>query len=297
VDQGSCPTIGFIGIGTVGTALAGALAQNGYKVVAVFNRSRSSSDALASRLVDAQSVDSPQQVADAADIVFLTVSDDAIVSVAQSIRWTRKHAVVHCNGAATIELLLHAQRQGAAVGSMHPLQSFANVAQARKNMPGSAFAIEASTQELETVLHDMVHALGGTPLTLQGSKVLYHASAVIASNYLVTLMQMASGLWQQLGMSQDDGLKALLPLVRGTVENLEAVGLPAALTGPIARGDVGTVKRHLVSLQDVAPEILTVYKELARQAIPIAQAKGTIDSETADRLHTALDEHNGGNES
>ena len=147
------------------------------------------------------------------------------------------------------------------------------------------------------ILNNMVLALDGIPLTLQGSKVLYHASAVIASNYLVTLLNLASGLWSHLGISQDEGLKALLPLVRGTVENLEAVGLPNALTGPIARGDVGTVKRHLAALADVAPEILSVYKELARHAIPIALEKGTIDSAAADGLHAALDVQTGGNES
>jgi predicted short-subunit dehydrogenase-like oxidoreductase (DUF2520 family) len=296
VNQGHRPTLGFIGTGVVGTALAGALAYSGYKVIAVFNRDRTSSDSLVSRLPGAQSVDSAQQVADLAELTFLTVSDDAIASVAESINWKANQAVVHCNGASSMALLQSAQNQGAAVGTMHPLQSFANVAQARKNIPGSAFAIEASNEELAVVLNSMVVALDGIPLTLQGSKVLYHASAVIASNYLVTLLNLASGLWQHLGISQDEGLKALLPLVRGTVENLEAVGLPDALTGPIARGDVGTVERHLAALADVAPEILSVYKELARHAIPIALAKGVIDSVAADGLHAVLDVQMGGNE-
>ena len=289
MNQGPRPTLGFIGTGVVGTALAEALSQAGYTITALFNRHHTSSKALASRLPGDQSVDSAQAVADHAEVTFLTVSDDAIASVVGSIRWTAGRSVVHCNGAASIELLRSAQDQSAAVGAMHPLQSFASVAQARKNIPGSAFAIEASTEELADVLRDMVRTLGGTPLSLQGSKVLYHASAVIASNYLVTLLNLAAGLWSHLGISRDEGLKALLPLVRGTVENLEAVGLPNALTGPIARGDVGTVERHLVALSDVAPEVLSVYKELARQAIPIALQKGTIDSKAADRLHTTLD--------
>lgn len=297
MDQGRRPTLGFIGTGVVGTALAGALAYGGYKIVAVFSRNSESSASLVSRLPSAKSVDSAQAVADLADVTFLTVSDDAIISVAESIHWTTKHSVVHCNGAMSIDILESAQNQGAAVGAMHPLQSFANVAQARKSIPGSAFAIEASSKELEDVLRDMVRVLDGVPLSLQGSKVLYHASAVIASNYLVTLLDLASGLWSHLGISKEEGLQALLPLVRGTVENLEAVGLPSALTGPIARGDVGTVERHLAALGNVAPEILSVYKELARQAIPIAFAKGTIDSVAADKLHAALDVQTGGNES
>ncbi|MBE0635900.1 DUF2520 domain-containing protein [Candidatus Bipolaricaulota bacterium] len=294
MNQGRQPTLGFIGTGVVGTALAEALSQAGYTVVAVFNRNHALGDALASRLPNTQSVDSAQAVADLAELTFLTVSDDAIASVADSIRWTDTHSAVHCNGAASIELLRSVQDQGAAVGAMHPLQSFASVEQARKNIPGSAFAIDTSSEVLRSTLENMVHALGGVPLTLQGSKVLYHASAVIASNYLVTLLHLASGLWSHLGLSQAEGLKALLPLVRGTVENLEAVGLPNALTGPIARGDVGTIKRHLATLGDVAPEILPVYKELAQQAIPIALHKGTIDSATADQLHKTLDGQSAG---
>ena len=297
MNPGSRPKLGFIGTGVVGTALAEALTQCGYEVVAVFSRNPTRSAALASHLPGATSMTSPQDVADLAELTFLTVSDDAIVSVAGSIHWKPDHAVVHCNGAASIELLRSARDEDAAVGAMHPLQSFANVDQARKNIPGSAFAVEASNDELERILRDMVHALGGTPLSLQGSKVLYHASAVIASNYLVTLLHLASGLWTHLGISEDEGLKALLPLVRGTVENLEAVGLPTALTGPIARGDVGTVERHLMALSEVAPEILPVYKELARQAIPLALSKGTIDASAASRLRNALIEPSEGNES
>lgn len=292
--QGPRQKLGFIGTGVVGTALAEALSQGGYPVVALYNRSRRSCDALASRLPGAQSVATPQDVADLADITFLTVSDDAIASVSNAIRWTQGHAVVHCNGAATIDLLRGAQETGATVGAMHPLQSFANVKQARKNIPGSAFAIEASSDALHGALETMVRTLGGTPLALHGSKVLYHASAVIASNYLVTLLHLASGLWQHLGISRDVGLKALLPLVRGTVENLEAVGLPTALTGPIARGDVGTIEQHLDVLGEVAPEILAVYKTLAQHAIPIALDKGTINSSAAARLRAALVEQGGG---
>jgi len=92
-----------------------------------------------------------------------------------------------------------------------------------------------------------------------------------------------------LGLSQEDGLRALLPLVRGTIENLETIGLPDALTGPIARGDVGTIERHLHALVEVAPDALPLYKELARKALPIARAKGGLDAKEADRVSELLD--------
>ncbi|GAF77825.1 unnamed protein product, partial [marine sediment metagenome] len=282
-----------VGAGVVGTALAKALARAGYPVVAVTSRSAERRIALADSLPDAHAVETPQEVADAVDLVFLTVPDDSIEPLCGSITWASAHAV-HSSGVASIDILAAASAQGAAIGVFHPLQTFATASQAEANIPGSPFGIEASSEELLAILSEMAESLGGTPLVLSGDKAIYHASAVVASNYIVTLLDVASGLWETLGLSREEGLKALLPLVRGTIENLESVGLPNALTGPIARGDVGTVERHLSALREVAPDVLPVYKELARRAIPIARAKGGLGEEAADRLLAILDRTDGG---
>lgn len=286
------PRLGFIGAGVVGTVLSAALAGAGYPVAAVYSRNASRRDA-AARGAQAQAVRTTQDVADLADVVFLTVPDDAIAAVAGGIRWSAGKSVVHCNGAASLDLLAGPRSQEAAVGAFHPLQSFATEEQARRNLPGSAIAIDASTDELLAHLEAIAVALGGHPLTLHGDRAVYHLSAAIASNYLVTLLDLAAGLWCELGLSKEEGLRALLPLVRGTVENLDRVGLPAALTGPIARGDVGTIERHLAVLDRVAPEARTMYKELARRTIPIALAKGRIDATTARRLAASLGDGQG----
>ena len=203
--------------------------------------------------------------------------------------WSSGHSVVHCSGAASLDPLEPARVQGAEVGVFHPLQTFARADRAEMILPGSAFGIEASSDDLHAVLAEMAQALGGTPLTVSGDKAIYHASAVIASNYLVALLHVASGLWSSLGLPREDGLKALLPLVHGTIENLERIGFPDALTGPIARGDVGTIERHLAALREVAPSVLSLYKELARTAIPIARAKGGLSKEAAGRVRKLLD--------
>jgi len=281
--------LGFIGTGTVGTALARALARAGYPVVALASRSPRRRDALAASLDSARAAETAQEVVDAADLVFLTVPDDTIAEVAASISWPENHAAVHCSGVASVDLLGSAIAQGATAGVFHPLQSFANAKQAEANMPGSAFGIEATSDDLLAILEEMAVLLGGTALIISGDKAVYHASAVIASNYLVALLDVASGLWEHLGLTKADGLSALMALVRGTVDNLGAVGLPNALTGPIARGDVGTIERHLAALAEVAPDLLPVYKELARRTIPIARAKGGLSSEAAARLTEALD--------
>lgn len=288
------PALGFIGIGVVGTALATALADVGYPIAAAYNRRRDRATALASSLPPRSGATSrivasaPQQVVDASDLVFLTVSDDAIRSVCDALVWSAGKAVVHCNGSASLELLAHAADAGAAVGVFHPLQSFATSAQAAANIPGSPFGIEASTDALLDVLRRVAESLGGVPLVIRGDKAIYHASAVIASNYLVTLIDIAAGLWQVLGLSKEEGLRALLPLVRGTVDNLENVGLPAALTGPIARGDVGPIRCHLAALAEVAPELVPVYKELARRTVPIALDKGRIAKAAAEAIVAEL---------
>jgi len=132
-------------------------------------------------------------------------------------------------------------------------------------------------------------ALGGRSIKLQAEdKVLYHASAVFASNYLVTLVKMATDLWQTFSIPTDQAIPALIPLIRGTLHNIETIGIPDCLTGPIARGDTGTIDKHLEALREKAPELLFPYKELGLQTIPIALAKGRISRERAEELEIDL---------
>lgn len=278
------PRLGFVGPGTAGAALARGLASVGYRVPAIFGRNAERAARLAGDIAGAQAVTSAQQVVDAVDVAFLTVPDDAIQAVAERLTWAPGKSAVHCSGATSLDVLEHATTQGASVGAFHPLQTFASPEQAESNLPGSAFAIEASDDALAESLSSMARALGGRPLILRGGKALYHASAVIACNYLVALLDAAAGLWEGLGLTKDEGLHALLPLVRGTIENLDAIGLPNALTGPVSRGDVGTIDRNIAALSEHDPETAALYVELARRTIPIARAKGTLTEPDAKRL-------------
>lgn len=293
MDRPHRPSLGFIGTGVVARALSQALSEAGYAVVAIHGRDRARAGELAHALPGAEVPTTRQAVADRADLVVLAVPDDAIESVAASIRWRKDGGVVHCNGAASLAPLAAAAAAGAATGVFHPLQSFATVAQARRLMPQSTFRIEASDKALEGALREMALALGGRPFVLGADPTLYHVSAVLASNYLVALLDTASSLWAQLGVSREDGLRALLPLVRGTIENVETLGIPDALTGPIARGDVGTVVHHLRTLRALAPQVVRVYKELALRTVQTALAKGTIDAARARRLEQELGNEGG----
>ena len=282
--------VGFIGAGTVGTALSIGLSARGYEVVAASSRTKASADKLARQICDCRAVSNNQAVADAAELIFITTPDGAIPLVASELRWRPGQSVVHCSGADSTETLEPARKLGARVGAFHPLQTFASVKQAIDNLPGSTFAIEAEEPLLST-LKDMTAALDGHCIELKASdKVIYHAAAVITSNYLVTLVKLATDLWQTFDIPPEEATKALMPLLRGTLNNIENVGIPQCLTGPIARGDTGTIKKHLKALDKVAPAILSTYRELGRQTIPVARAKGKINGQQVQELEEILRE-------
>jgi len=282
--------IGFIGAGTVGTALAARLAGRGYPVVAVSSRSRASAQRLAQAAGGCRVFDNSQAVADNAELIFITTPDGAIASVVSEVSWHPGQSVVHCSGADSTDILKKAKEAGAKVGAFHPLQTFASPQQAIENIPGSTFALEAEEPLLGT-LKSMAAALEGNWVELKAEdKVLYHAAAVFACNYMVTLVKLATDLWQTFGVPQQKATKALVPLLRGTLHNIETIGIPQCLTGPIARGDTGTINKHLDALKATAPHLLSTYRELGRQTIPIAVAKGKIDQSQARKLQTILEQ-------
>ncbi|MFC1995392.1 Rossmann-like and DUF2520 domain-containing protein [Chloroflexota bacterium] len=280
--------VGFIGAGTVGTALAVRLSSRGYRVVAVSSRNQMVAEKLAQTLTDCHAFNNNQDVADTAELIFITTPDDAIATIASQIRWHPRQCVVHCSGADSTDILKPAKKSGARVGAFHPLQTFVSVKQAIENMSGSTFVLEAEESLLNT-LKDMVAALDGDWVELKESdKVVYHAAAVIACNYLVTLVKLSTDLWQTFAIPPHQATQALLPLLRGTINNIDAVGIPQCLTGPIARGDTGTIKKHLTALHKIAPDLLSIYKELGLQTIPIAVAKGRINQHQAQELQAIL---------
>jgi len=281
--------IGFIGAGKVGTALAVQLGKKGYPVVAVSSRTFASAQKLAGAVPSCKAYQNVQMIADIADLIFITTPDDAISVVASQIKWHKGNMVVHCSGAGSLDILEPAARTGAQVGAMHPLQSFANVEQAIKNIPGSTFAIEGEGPVVD-MLTEIAKAMDGVAIELgAGNKVLYHAAAVMACNYFVTLMKLSTDIWQGFGVDPNEAIKALSPLVKGTVNNLINVGLPGCLTGPIARGDVGTIQAHVDAFKEKMPELLEMYRQLGLHTIPIGLAKGTLSKEKAKELKKILE--------
>jgi predicted short-subunit dehydrogenase-like oxidoreductase (DUF2520 family) len=275
---------GFIGAGKVGTALAVLLSRKGYKVVSVYDQDEVAANAMAKQINGCCTCDSAQQAASTSELVFITTPDSVIPAIAAAIKWKPGQGVIHCSGADSTAILEPANESGALVAAFHPLQTFAGAKEAMENIPGSTFSIEAS-EPLLSVLKKIANDLGGNWITLEASdKAAYHAAAVFASNYLVTLVKMSTDLWKTFSVPTDQAVTALLPLLKGTIHNIETIGLPDCLTGPIARGDAGTVSKHLKTIKEKSPALLTSYKELGMQTIPIAAAKGSIDKKQSREL-------------
>jgi len=280
--------IGFIGVGPVGTAFGVRLSQQGYEVIAVYDVSLAAAQRFAKAVADCQVCERAQDVADIAEFVFITTPDDIIARVAAQVNWHTGQSVIHCSGACSTDVLKPAKERGATVGSFHPCQTFASIDQAVENLPGSTFAIEAE-EPLLSVLKEMATALRGSWLELKAEdKALYHASASIACNYFYTIVKLAADLWQNFDKSTAEATQAFLPILRGSVNNIANVGLPGCLTGPIARGDLDTIRKHLDALEKKAPSIVGLYKALGMETIPIALAKGTIDQSVAQKLRDLL---------
>lgn len=283
--------IGFVGAGTLGRGLALALDGVGYDVVAVSSRSRTSAEWLAERIEECVAVDSAQDVADACDLVFITTPDSVIAEVAEAVTWRSGQGVTHCCGAASIELLSAAAGAGAAAGAMHPFQTFAALSdptEAAYRLSGVTFAVTA-TGWLADYLPALAERLEGRAITIPDElRPLYHASAVLACGYVGTLMDAAVGLWTRMGFTEEDGVRAVGPLSRATVDAIAAAGPVRAVTGPAVRGDATTIAAHLSLLSEHAPELLTLYRELTLASIPLARAKGVGEGELERLRRTAL---------
>lgn len=281
--------IGFIGAGQLAVPLAWSLARCGYHVVGAASRSRESAAALAAGIAGAKAYADPQRLLDDADLLMIAVPDDGIAKVAAALSWQAKHSVVHCSGATEVAALAPAAASGASTGGFHPMQSFTNRQAAIDSLPGCTIAIEAG-EPLLGVLEGMAKALGCHPIRLPaGARALYHASGSFASSFLVRLINDALELWAAFGVPRDEALRALLPLMKGTVAAIEANGPVRSLAGPVARADVGTVERHIAALRSHAPDLLATYLDIARRSLPIAAAKGGAASAKLAALEALLE--------
>jgi len=290
-------SISIIGPGKVGTALGVLAARAGIEIAAVGGGHRGDAQASARLMGPAVRSVSATEAAGAATLVLLTVPDDVIALVAAQLAqqgaFQPGTVVAHCSGALGSDALSAARQAGCEVGSMHPLQTFPTVEAALATLPGTPFFIEGTSAACER-LAALAAAIGGLPHRLRSdAKALYHTAAAMTSNFLVALMDAASAvmalaLTESADANREQALAALAPLLRASVDNVLALGPEAALTGPIARGDVHTVERHGQALAHFGPEFQDTYRALAKLTIELALRKGTLSEETARELRDVL---------
>ena len=288
------PSFAIVGCGKVGTALGIFLSKAGYPLAGVASKSLSSATRTAKILKTEQFSTTPWDITPKADIVFITTPDGVIAEACESI--AHKHGfreagvVLHCSGALPSTLLAPAKACGAVIGSLHPLQSFASIPEKGASNPFGDIiaAVEGEPQALEVARQAAID-LGAVCYTIRtDAKTLYHAAAVVASNYLVGLLDLAFKLIEEAGIAREDAFNVLRPLIDGTLANINNIGIPAALTGPIARGDVNTVEQHVTAIGEKAPDLSALYKQLGDYTIDIACAKGGLTDNAAEKLKRLL---------
>jgi predicted short-subunit dehydrogenase-like oxidoreductase (DUF2520 family) len=272
------PNTFIVGAGAVATTLAGTLRQAGVPVLGLWGRRPDAARAAAAVAGVAAFSPAPPDLLLEAEVVIVAVKDDAIGAVASQLCATglvgERHVLLHCAGAtAAATAFAPVVGKVAGVGTMHPLRAIASaqeIVRTRGAMRGTVFGVEGDARGLAAA-QILVRAIGGTPLAVDGATMgRYHAAAAIASNFAVAVLDAAVELLVSGGVDRAAALAALAPLAQGAIANAAARGPADGLTGPIRRGDVGTVERHLDAVAH-DPELALLYRVLGRRALTLAQ--------------------------
>jgi predicted short-subunit dehydrogenase-like oxidoreductase (DUF2520 family) len=272
--------IAIVGAGTVGTAVAVRWRDAGHTITAVSGR-----DATPERAARWLPGIDVVPIADApagADAVAFAVPDDALPDIVGSLagRIERGSWALHLSGALGLDVLAPLEGASVRVLAVHPLQTFADVEGAIEALPGAAIAVTARDDEGSALGDALARDLGGRPFPLaDGDRPLYHAAAVFASNYLVTVSGAALDLFTAAGVP--DAAVAMRPLQVATLANIHRLGPQQALTGPAVRGDAGTIARNLDAVAAALPALVPAYVALCRTAMDVAGSRLSDDRRRA----------------
>jgi predicted short-subunit dehydrogenase-like oxidoreductase (DUF2520 family) len=285
---GEPPVIGIVGAGAVGTALGVALDRGGWPIHAVASRDPGRRERFRSLVPGVRPFADATPLVEEVELIILAVPDDAIARVAGSLHMYSGQAMIHTSGLLGAEALAGAMAAGTQVGSFHPLVAFADLERAVAALHGATIAIEGDDQLLD-LLARMAEAVGGVPVRLgPGAKPAYHAAAVLAAGGFVALLDAIVELGRVAGLDETGSLAIYGPLIEQTLGNARTLGIAAALTGPMIRGDRGTVSRHLAALREHAPGAVAVYRALAEREIAIALERRALTPEAASDLRSTL---------
>jgi predicted short-subunit dehydrogenase-like oxidoreductase (DUF2520 family) len=278
-----------IGCGRLGISLAVFLSKQGFIPRAFSSRSPESVERAIGFAGKGKGYEHPSEAARTSPLVFITTPDTLIEPVCAQIAleggFTRDTVVYHLSGALSSGILRAAGKLGAGTGSIHPLQAFAPYEDGMKSpFKGINMSIEGDERAV-ALGKEIVNALRANSFTIPThAKTVYHASAVVASNYLVTLEHFALELLKQANLSEENAYEILEPLIMGTLNNIKQRGSINALTGPVARGDDEIVSRHLSDIDQKLPQFSDLYRLLGRYTLDLAAKRGEIGPDAQQKL-------------
>lgn len=277
---------GFIGAGKVGFSLGKYLSENGAKVSGYYSRNQHSADE-AGNFTKTKSYQSIAQLVKSSDIIFVTTGDKDIEVVWNELKKLpiSKKLICHCSGSISSKIFSNIKDHGAYGYSIHPMFPIWDKYNSYKDLNKAFITIEGDEGYLE-YFTELFRSMGNnTAIISSENKALYHASSVMVSNLVLGLINSGVSYLNQCGFSQDDGLKALFPLIEGNINNIKNNGILNSLTGPIERGDLVTIKKHLDTMDKENSEL---YKTLSRNIVPIAKEKNK------DRDYREIEQYLGG---
>lgn len=287
--------VGVVSSGRVGAVLGAALAGAGHTVVAASGVSRASVARAAELLPDVPLL-SPDEVARRADLLLLAIPDDALEGTVRGLvavgALRAGQIVVHTSGAHGVDVLRPAADVGTLPLALHPAMTFTGRAEDLQRIPACSFAVTAAEDDPgEAAWHvgeALVVEMGAEPVRVpQSARPLYHAALTHGANHLVTLVAECTDLLRSAGIGSPERLIA--PLLSAALDNALRHG-DRALTGPVSRGDVGTIRTHLRVLADAAPAALPAYRALAERTAERAEAAGLLPTPQAADVRAALEE-------
>ncbi|UOX99911.1 Rossmann-like and DUF2520 domain-containing protein [Blastococcus sp. PRF04-17] len=290
--------VGVIGAGRVGAVLGAALADAGHDVVAASGLSAASAER-AARLLPGVPLVPADEVVAASDLVVLAVPDDTlpglVAGLAETGAWRAGQLAFHTSGAHGLAVLTPAERAGVLPLALHPAMTFSGAPEDADRLPGVPFGV-TSREEHRAVAETLVLEMGGEPFFVaEADRKLYHAALVTGANHLVTLVAEAADMLRGAGVP--DPARVLAPLLTAALDNGLRRG-DRGLTGPVSRGDVGTVRDHLETLSERAPKSVAAYVAMAERTTERALAAGRLRKHEAapllDLLAGNLDEDTAG---
>jgi predicted short-subunit dehydrogenase-like oxidoreductase (DUF2520 family) len=287
-DRPARLSVGVIGAGRVGSVLGAALAQAGHRVVAVSGVS-DASRRRADALLPGVPVVPPTEVLEAAELVLLTVPDDVlpelVAGIAASGAVRAGALVVHTSGRYGVAVLDPVTRMGALPLALHPAMTFTGRPEDLARLTGACFGVTAP-EPLRPIAEALVVEMGADPQWVdEDARPLYHAALASGANHLATLVNESVDLLRRCGVGEPERL--LAPLLGASLDNALRSG-DAALTGPVARGDAGTVAAHIAVLREVSPDTAAAYVAMARLTADRALAAGLLKPEAAEALLDVL---------